>query len=117
MRQDYKLGLPLPGIWKEVLNSDDKAFGGTGLHHNASQETVQETWNGRPYTVSIGLPPLGVVVLELAEHKAPARKKTAAKTSGVKAGSAKSSSPKAAAAKTALKPAAKPSSGKAGKKG
>jgi 1,4-alpha-glucan branching enzyme len=115
-RQDYKVGLPLPGIWKEVLNSDDKAFGGTGLHHNPSLETVQETWNGRPYTVSIGLPPLGVVVLELAERKVTPRKRAAAKTSGVKAGSAKSSSPKAAAAKAAPKPAAKASSGKAGKK-
>jgi 1,4-alpha-glucan branching enzyme len=117
VRQDYKVGVPLPGIWKEVLNSDAEAFGGTGLHHGAAQETVQETWHGRPYTLRLNLPPLGVVVLELAEHKAPARKKAAAAKAGGAAPAVKTSRAKpAASAKSPAKAAPKASGAKAKKK-
>ncbi|NRA50217.1 MAG: 1,4-alpha-glucan branching protein GlgB, partial [Phaeodactylibacter sp.] len=90
-RKDYKVGLPFPGPWKEVLNSDDKAYGGTGDHHNTKAvSTNQETYHGRPYTAEITLPPLGIIVLEL-EKTAPkpapkkaVKKKAPAKSTATK---------------------------------
>ncbi|MCB0584947.1 MAG: alpha amylase C-terminal domain-containing protein, partial [Phaeodactylibacter sp.] len=107
VRDNYKIGLPLPGAWKEVLNSDGHAFGGSGENLNkGALKTVQETWHGRPYNASIKLPPLGIVVLELDKKAQPAtRKKAAAKP---KAAPAK---PKAKVTKTKATKA-KPGAGK-----
>ncbi len=79
-RPGYKIGLPLHGNWKEVLNSDDKAYGGSGDHHNTKIiKTTQETYHGRPYSAEVTLPPLGIIVLELDKAIAPKATKTAAK--------------------------------------
>ncbi|MCB0580053.1 MAG: 1,4-alpha-glucan branching protein GlgB [Phaeodactylibacter sp.] len=97
VRENYKIGLPLAGSWKEVLNSDGEEYGGSGAVQNKGPlKTVQETWHGRPYNVSLNLPPLSVVVLEL-DKKAESAKKTRAATA----------KPKAAAAKTGTKAKAK----------
>ena len=102
VRENYKVGLPLAGTWKEVLNSDGAAYGGSGTVQNkGALNTAQETWHGRPYNVTLNLPPLGIVVLELDKKAQPAKKtRTAA-----------AAKPKAAPAKP--KPAAKPKAAKA----
>ena len=95
VRENYKVGLPLAGTWKEVLNSDGAAYGGSGAVQNkGALKTTQETWHGRPYNVSLNLPPLGIVVLELDKKAQPATK-----TRTVAA-----AKPKAAPAKPKAKP-------------
>ncbi|MCO6487492.1 MAG: 1,4-alpha-glucan branching protein GlgB [Phaeodactylibacter sp.] len=108
VRENYKVGLPLAGTWKEVLNSDREEYGGSGAVQNkGALKTVQETWHGRPYNVSLNLPPLGIVVLELDRKAQPAKKATAT-----------TAKPKAAPAKTGTKAkakAAKPAASKSKK--
>ncbi|NBC06468.1 MAG: 1,4-alpha-glucan branching protein GlgB [Bacteroidetes bacterium] len=72
-RSAYRIGLPNSGVWKEVLNSDSKPYGGTGEHLNkGAVKAEQHTYHGRPYSAEIALPPLGMVVLE---HEGPIRVK------------------------------------------
>ncbi|MCB0550800.1 MAG: 1,4-alpha-glucan branching protein GlgB, partial [Phaeodactylibacter sp.] len=108
VRQNYKVGLPLAGTWKEVLNSDGKEYGGSGAVQNQGPlKTTQETWHGRPYNVTLNLPPLGVIVLELEKHERPEAKKKTSAAARPKAAPAKPKAKKATAAKARPKAAKK----------
>ncbi|MDX1939354.1 MAG: 1,4-alpha-glucan branching protein GlgB [Saprospiraceae bacterium] len=64
VRENYKVGLPSGGNWKETLNSDHKEFGGSGFHINAELTATDEAWHGREHFVTIHLPALSIIVLE-----------------------------------------------------
>ncbi|WP_124055231.1 1,4-alpha-glucan branching protein GlgB [Arcanobacterium ihumii] len=61
---DYRVGLPRLGGWKEIFNSDAKEFGGSGVGNMGRVEANETAWNGRPYSAIMQLPPYGVVYLE-----------------------------------------------------
>jgi 1,4-alpha-glucan branching enzyme len=62
-RQDYRIGVPLSGPYEEVLNSDSAYYGGSNLGNLGDLRAEPIPWMGRPYSVSIVLPPLAGVVL------------------------------------------------------
>ena len=64
-RESYRLGVPLAGSWKEILNTDDTKFGGSGFIHPKSVQTIEEPIYGRPYSIDISLSPLSAMVFEL----------------------------------------------------
>ncbi|MDP9427727.1 MAG: 1,4-alpha-glucan branching enzyme, partial [Actinomycetota bacterium] len=57
----YRIGLPRPGTWREVLNSDAEGYGGSGVGNMGGIEAVEEPWHGQPYSAPIAVPPLGTV--------------------------------------------------------
>jgi 1,4-alpha-glucan branching enzyme len=59
----YRIGLPRPGRWREVLNTDATVYGGSGMGNLGAIQAVPETWNGKPASATIVVPPLGVVWL------------------------------------------------------
>jgi 1,4-alpha-glucan branching enzyme len=62
-RAPYRLPMPRPGRWREVLNSDASAYGGSGMG-NMGLVTAEETpWGGEGASAEVTLPPLGVVWL------------------------------------------------------
>jgi 1,4-alpha-glucan branching enzyme len=62
VRHGYRIGLPEGGRWTEILNSDAHEYAGSGvLLGEVTAEDVP--WNDLPHSVSISLPPLGVVWL------------------------------------------------------
>ncbi len=63
-RMHYRVGVPLGGPWREVLNSDAVAYGGSGLGNLGRVEAIPEAWHGRPFHLSLTLPPLAAIVLE-----------------------------------------------------
>jgi 1,4-alpha-glucan branching enzyme len=63
-RENYRIGLPGKGLWREILNSDSKAFGGSGIHNPGMLEAQEYGWQGRPYSLTLNLPPLGVIYLK-----------------------------------------------------
>jgi 1,4-alpha-glucan branching enzyme len=72
VREGYVFGAPQGGTWVEVLNSDDKKYGGEG-HVNAKPiKTKKEEKHGRKYSIEVTVPPLGVVVF--APQKGRAKK-------------------------------------------
>jgi 1,4-alpha-glucan branching enzyme len=60
---DYRLGLPLAGTWREVLNTDSTAYGGSGVGNLGAVNAVPKPWHGRPASATVVLPPLGVIWL------------------------------------------------------
>ena len=60
----YRLGLPCGGVWKEVLNTDAKTYGGGGRGNMGKVEAVAEkAANRRPFGCDMVVPPLSTVVL------------------------------------------------------
>jgi 1,4-alpha-glucan branching enzyme len=74
VRQGYKLGVPSEGKWKEVLNSTDKQFFGDGLESNGVVKASKETQHGRPYSLELTLPALGIIVLKKQPDTLPKKK-------------------------------------------
>ncbi|MEM7571459.1 MAG: 1,4-alpha-glucan branching protein GlgB [Bacteroidota bacterium] len=64
VRHNFRVGVPAGGTYSCILNSDDKAYGGTGNYSVDQLESVDSEWNGRPAHLEFSLPPLGVVVLK-----------------------------------------------------
>jgi 1,4-alpha-glucan branching enzyme len=62
-RPEYRLGVPRAGRWRELLNSDATEYGGSGVGNLGSVLTEDQPFHGRPYSVQLTLPPLGVVML------------------------------------------------------
>jgi 1,4-alpha-glucan branching enzyme len=63
-RHGYRVGVPFPGFWKELLNSDAKEYGGSGQGNLGGKQAEAMPTHGRPHSVSLSLPPLGVVFLK-----------------------------------------------------
>jgi 1,4-alpha-glucan branching enzyme len=63
VRHDYRLGVPLKGQWVEILNSDLEIYGGSGVSNQGRLVADYVPWHGQELSLSITLPPLGVVVL------------------------------------------------------
>jgi 1,4-alpha-glucan branching enzyme len=59
--EGYRIGLPRPGFWREVLNTDAEGYGGSGVGNYGGVEAVEEPWHGQPYSATIAAPPLGTV--------------------------------------------------------
>ncbi|MCF6505928.1 1,4-alpha-glucan branching protein GlgB [Blastococcus sp. MG754426] len=58
---EYRIGLPRPGQWREVLNTDAEGYGGSGVGNYGGIEAEPEPWHGQPYSATISAPPLGTV--------------------------------------------------------
>jgi 1,4-alpha-glucan branching enzyme len=63
VRHGYRMGVPRGGTWREVLNSDAPFYGGSGVGNMGAVRASDEGCHGRPHTLSLTLPPLGVIVL------------------------------------------------------
>ncbi len=62
-RENYRIGIPKPGSLKEVFNSDEKKYGGSGMK-NTKLKASKTPWHGRDYSVEIDIPPLGLVIFQ-----------------------------------------------------
>lgn len=60
----YRIGVPLPGYYKEVLNSDSEIYGGSGQGNAGGVYAQEYQWQGRQYSMELTIPPLGVLVLK-----------------------------------------------------
>src|SRR5258708_34841032 len=64
-RHDYRLGVPAPGVYREIFNSDADMFGGSNVGNNGSVVADEFGCHGRPASLRVTLPPLGVVAFKL----------------------------------------------------
>ena len=71
-RESYRVGIPIGGTWRVLLNSDDTDFGGSGYRidtHEMMQDSAGTfthqtvAWQGQAYSIEINLPPLAVLYL------------------------------------------------------
>ena len=64
VRQGYRVGITEPGFWKEILNSDAKVYSGSGQGNMGGRESEDIPSHGRKYSLSLTLPPLGMLLLK-----------------------------------------------------
>ncbi len=67
-RPNYVLGVPFGGAWREVLNSDAREYGGSGWGNLGGVEAAPVQAHGRPWSISLTLPPLAAVMLKGEGH-------------------------------------------------
>lgn len=64
VHEDYRVGVPEAGSWREVLNSDHQDFGGSGVINEGDLVAEPQPWHNRTYNIRMRVPPLGMVLLE-----------------------------------------------------
>jgi 1,4-alpha-glucan branching enzyme len=62
-RHDYRLGLPRGGTWREVLNSNADAYGGSGMGNGGLVPAEARASHGFDVSVRLTLPPLAILLL------------------------------------------------------
>jgi 1,4-alpha-glucan branching enzyme len=68
-RLNYCIGVPDPGFYKELLNSDSELYGGSNVGNAGGVMATNTTRHGRRFSISITLPPLGVVAFQSPPRK------------------------------------------------
>ncbi len=63
VRHGYRIGVPLPGVYREVFNSDRAAFGGSDVKNEGPLYAEPTPWHERGQSLVLTLPPLGVIYL------------------------------------------------------
>lgn len=99
LRKDYQMGVPNPGSYKEILNSDDKKYGGSGVT-NGTVKSEKGPMHGFDQHISLTLPPMSTLYLSVPAARKPRTKKA-------DAADEKAAEPTKPAAKKATKATAK----------
>ncbi len=63
-RLGYRVGLPKPGVYREIFNSDRREYGGSGVGNPGAIPAQEIPWQSCPYSAPLNLPPLGVFYLK-----------------------------------------------------
>lgn len=111
-RIDYRIGVPIAGIYEEIFSSDREEFGGSGITNGDTIRSVPEPMHGCEESISLHLPPLSVIYLRC-RRKKPRRKAPASDSAKPGGAAAKEARPaktreeKTAKGKGAGKPAAR----------
>lgn len=64
VQKSYRIGVPVKGRWKELLNTDLKKYDGSGRKAKKFIPTLNEENHNRPYSIETDLPPLCVLILK-----------------------------------------------------
>lgn len=64
VRNNYRVGVPFMGYWKEILNGDKSAYGGSGVLNHKPVQAENIAWQRFAQSISVTLPPLSVVIFK-----------------------------------------------------
>jgi 1,4-alpha-glucan branching enzyme len=65
IRDNYRVGVPQPGFYREILNTDSSHYEGTGTGNSGGVRAEPVPWNKRTHSLKLKLPPLAAVYLKL----------------------------------------------------
>ena len=60
-RIGYRVGVPHGGYWRELLNSDGREYGGSGMGNLGGAQAQPIPVHGRPFSLNLTLPPLAAL--------------------------------------------------------
>jgi len=63
VRHGYRIGVPLPGAWREILNTDSAHYGGSNLGNLGGAKARPLASHGKPHSLALTLPPLATIML------------------------------------------------------
>jgi 1,4-alpha-glucan branching enzyme len=64
VHQGYRVGVPEACFYREILNTDEAQFGGSGVTNAPGRQAIPLAWQNQPCHVELTLPPLGVIYLK-----------------------------------------------------
>jgi 1,4-alpha-glucan branching enzyme len=69
VHENYTVGVPEEGYWKEILNSDAEIYGGSGIGNMGGKQSEPVLFKNWHHSISVTLPPLAVNVYRLENTK------------------------------------------------
>ena len=69
VRENYRIGVPIPGFYREALNSDAALYGGSNSGNAGGIHSEDIQHYDRPYSINITVPPLATVILTLESNQ------------------------------------------------
>jgi 1,4-alpha-glucan branching enzyme len=63
-RRSYRFGVPLPGFFREIINTDAAVYGGSDVGNLGGVAAVELPSHGKRWSLSLTLPPLATLILE-----------------------------------------------------
>jgi len=66
---DYKIGVPADTEYVEIMNTDEIEFGGSGQTNPKNLKAIEGEFHGRPYHLSMTIPPYGAVILRAVKKR------------------------------------------------
>ncbi len=102
--ENHKIGVPYPGKYKEIFNSDREEYGGSGCVNPRVKQSKKDECDGRADSITVKVPPMGISIFSYAAAEPKAASNKAAKKQKGSASASKAAKPaKAAAKKPSLK--------------
>jgi len=74
VRGDYRVAVPRPGYYREILNTDSAYYWGSGAGNQGGVQAEPVPWNGKAYSIKLRLPPLAVIYFKLEGSSADAQR-------------------------------------------
>ncbi|MEJ2403834.1 MAG: 1,4-alpha-glucan branching protein GlgB [Candidatus Thiodiazotropha sp.] len=65
-REGYRIGVNVPGTYREIMNSDSEFYGGSNMGNGKLLVSENIPWMGRDQSIELTLPPLGAILLQRA---------------------------------------------------
>ncbi|HKS67389.1 MAG TPA: 1,4-alpha-glucan branching protein GlgB [Candidatus Acidoferrales bacterium] len=65
LRENYRVGVPRPGYYREILNSDSRHYEGSDVGNSGGVNAEPIPWHDRPYSLKLRLPPLSAMYFKL----------------------------------------------------
>ena len=78
-RDKYKIGVPAMGKYKEIFNSDDVKYGGSGATNPRVINSKKDECDAREDSIRLKVPPMGISVLRYTYADTTPKKRTAAR--------------------------------------
>jgi 1,4-alpha-glucan branching enzyme len=67
VRENYRIGVPRPGLWRERLNTDAGEYGGSNVGNGGAVQSDPHPMHGHDHSLRLRLPPLGALIFTLEE--------------------------------------------------
>ncbi|MCH5257870.1 MAG: 1,4-alpha-glucan branching protein GlgB [Lachnospiraceae bacterium] len=61
-KQEFTVGVPYEGKYKEILNTDSKTYGGSGVVNTKEKHSIEKEWDGKPYAIEMVSAPLSLSI-------------------------------------------------------
>jgi 1,4-alpha-glucan branching enzyme len=65
VRYNYRLGVPGPGFYREIINTDAETYGGSNVGNFGGVQSQEVHWMAREHSILIHLPPLATLAFKL----------------------------------------------------
>jgi 1,4-alpha-glucan branching enzyme len=64
-KEKYRIGLLNKGKLVEIFNSNDVNYGGSGISNPKPLTIKKQSWNNKPFSAEVSVPPLGIAIFKI----------------------------------------------------